>query len=111
MKKIDQFFKQLLLLAIPLFFFVAILQAQDKKSQRIDRDSRKAKTEFIKTDKLMSSLFNNAAGYVIFPNVGKAGVGVGGAAGNGILYEKGSAVGDAKLKQISVGAQLGGQLY
>src|SRR5205809_4703725 len=111
MKKIDQFFKQVLLLMIPLLFLTAVLQAQDKKDQRIASDSRKAKSEFIKTDKLMQNLFNNAYGYVIFPNVGKAGAGVGGAAGNGTVYEKGNMVGAAKLKQLSVGLQLGGQLY
>ena len=111
MKQMNQFFKRAALLLMPLFLFAAVVTAQDKKSVRIASDSRKAKSEFIKTDKLMQSLFNNAYGYVIFPNVGKAGAGVGGAAGNGIVYEKGNPVGDAKLKQLSVGLQMGGQLY
>jgi lipid-binding SYLF domain-containing protein len=111
MKKINEFCKRAFLLAMPLLFFTVMLQAQDAKDQRIAADSRKAKSEFIKTDKLMQSLFNNAYGYVIFPNVGKAGAGVGGAAGNGIVYEKGNLVGAAKMKQVSVGLQMGGQLY
>jgi lipid-binding SYLF domain-containing protein len=43
--------------------------------------------------------------------VGKGAIGVGGAAGNGTLYEHGSAVGSAKMKQVSVGFQFGGQAY
>ena len=36
---------------------------------------------------------------------------MGGAAGNGIVFEKGKAVGSAKMKQVSVGFQFGGQAY
>jgi len=111
MKKINKFCRQVFLLLIPLFFFVAVLNAQNAKTERIAADSRKAKSEFIKTDKLMQSLFNNAYAYVIFPNVGKGAAGVGGAAGNGIVYEKGNTVGSAKMKQLSVGLQMGGQVY
>jgi lipid-binding SYLF domain-containing protein len=43
--------------------------------------------------------------------VGKGAIGVGGAAGNGIVYEKGKMIGKAKMKQVSVGFQFGGQAY
>ena len=59
----------------------------------------------------MRSLFDNSAGYVIFPNVGKGAIGVGGAAGNGILFERGKMMGKASMKQVSVGFQFGGQAY
>jgi lipid-binding SYLF domain-containing protein len=59
----------------------------------------------------MKNLFDNSTGYVIFPNVGKGAIGIGGAAGNGILYEQGTAVGKAKMKQVTVGFQFGGQAY
>ncbi len=36
---------------------------------------------------------------------------VGGAGGKGILYENGSAAGKAKMIQVTVGAQAGGQSY
>jgi lipid-binding SYLF domain-containing protein len=38
-----------------------------------------------------------AYGYVIFPNVGKGGFIIGGAAGNGAVYESSELVGFAKL--------------
>jgi len=88
----------------------AISQSTNKE-RKLVRDCSVAKTEFIATDKLMSSLFNNAYGYVIFPNVGKGGIGIGGAAGNGVVFERGKIIGKAKLTQVSIGFQFGGQSY
>ena len=88
------------------------LKAQDEeKIDKLQADAREARSQFVSTDNLMESLFNNSAGYVIFPNVGKGAIGVGGAAGNGIVFEKGNAIGSAKMKQVSVGFQFGGQVY
>jgi lipid-binding SYLF domain-containing protein len=58
-----------------------------------------------------SKFFKTAYGYAVFPNVGKAGVGVGGAFGKGRVYQKGVYVGDTSLTQASIGLQLGGQVY
>jgi lipid-binding SYLF domain-containing protein len=87
------------------------VKSQDAKEKTIMNDSRNAKAAFIKTDPSMQSLFDNSYGYVIFPNIGKGAIGVGGAAGNGTVFEKGNAVGSAKMKQVSVGLQIGGQTY
>lgn len=81
------------------------------KRNKIIADSELAKTEFIKSDPLMKALFDKAYGYVIFPNVGKGGFGIGGAAGNGVVYEQNKRVGMAKLSQVSIGFQAGGQAY
>ena len=59
----------------------------------------------------MEGLFKDSYGYVIFPNVGKGAIGIGGASGNGILFEQGKMVGTASMKQLSVGLQMGGQAY
>ena len=88
------------------------LQAQkDEKDDKIVADAHVAKADFIKADGLMQSLFDNAYGYVIFPNVGKGAIGIGGAAGNGAVFQKGTLVGMADMKQVSVGFQWGGQAY
>ncbi len=55
--------------------------------------------------------FDSAYGYAVFPTIGKAGVGVGGAYGKGRVYEKGKYVGDTSVTQLSIGFQLGGQGY
>lgn len=88
-----------------------IFGQSNSKKNKIITDSHTAKAEFIKSDPLMKSLFEKASGYVIFPNVGKAGFGVGGAAGNGVVYEHNKMVGMAKLSQLSIGFQAGGQAY
>jgi len=90
-------------LALPAFSL-----AQDKEMME---DCNNAKAEFIKADKEMQSLFDKSSGYAIFPNVGKGAVGVGGAAGNGILFENGKPMGKASMKQVTVGFQFGGQAY
>ncbi len=89
----------------------AAMGQSTSKEKKLVRDSKMANDEFVATDGLMKSLFANSYGYVIFPNVGKGGMGVGGAAGNGILYERGAILGKAKLSQLSIGFQFGGQAY
>jgi lipid-binding SYLF domain-containing protein len=94
-----------------LMFSSTGFSQSDSKKKELVADAEAAKAEFTKTDGKMAGLFSSAYGYVIFPNVGKGAVGVGGASGNGVAYEKGAKVGMAKLKQVSVGFQFGGQAY
>jgi lipid-binding SYLF domain-containing protein len=70
-------------LAMPVSLFA------QEKDEKLMNDNKEAKASFIKQIVLMQHLFENSVGYVIFPNVGKGAIGVGGAAGNGILYEGG----------------------
>ena len=91
--------------------FTSPASAQSDKDKSIINDCNTAKAEFLKTDPLMKSLFDGAAAYAILPNIGKGAVGIGGASGNGILFEKGKAVGKAKMSQVTVGFQFGGQAY
>ncbi len=81
------------------------------KEKKLVRDSKLAKSEFIATDGMMRSLFDNSYGWATFANVGKGGIGIGGATGNGIVYERGKVIGKAKLTQVSIGFQFGGQAY
>ena len=67
--------------------------------------------QFLSHDPGLQNLIDNSAGYVIFPDVGKGAVGVGGASGLGTVYQRGKAVGTVKLQQVSVGPQLGGETY
>lgn len=66
---------------------------------------------FKKADPKMQKLFETAQGYVIFPAVSKGAAGIGAAHGVGKVYERGKLIGTAKLSQITVGLQLGGQEY
>lgn len=96
---------------LTVMFSSAVSAQTSKKDKRLVEDCVEAKEDFIETDGLMKNLFNSAYGYVIFPNVGKGGIGIGGAAGNGVVYQRGAIIGKAKLTQISIGFQFGGQAY
>lgn len=103
---------------VNLFFLVAVLLISNSlvaqtssKDKKIIADVKEAKAEFIRVDGLIKNLFDKAYGYVIFPNVGKGGIGIGGAAGNGAAYQKGVLIGMAKMTQVTIGFQWGGQAY
>lgn len=57
------------------------------------------------------SFFGKAYGYAVFPTVGKGGIGIGAAHGKGRVYVGGKHVGTARMTQVTVGLQLGGQSY
>src|SRR5678815_5320607 len=58
-----------------------------------------------------AAFFDNSYAYVVFPTVGKGGLGVGAAHGTGHVYEQGKYVGDVTMNQLSVGLQAGGQAF
>ena len=62
-------------------------------------------------DPSLATALQKAAGYAVFPSVGKGAVGVGGAYGKGVLYQNGVPVGYCDLTQASIGIALGGQTF
>jgi lipid-binding SYLF domain-containing protein len=77
----------------------------------IERDSRNAVAAFKAKDPSIDRFFNDCAGYVVFPNVGKGGFIVGGAHGNGTVFVNNAVDGYAVLSQVTVGLQAGGQEF
>lgn len=71
----------------------------------------KAILDIKKADPSIERFFTESAGYAVFPTVGKGGIGIGGAHGKGIVIVDDKAVGDTSLSQITIGLQLGGQVY
>ena len=59
----------------------------------------------------LEAYFAGSHGWALFPTVGKAGFGVGGAYGRGQVYAGGQHVGDARMTQLSLGFQAGGQAF
>ena len=55
--------------------------------------------------------FKEAAGFAVFPNIVKAGLGFGGARGSGEVFEDGKVIGSTTVTQLSFGFQLGGQAF
>ncbi|MGW9684321.1 lipid-binding SYLF domain-containing protein [Flagellimonas sp. 2504JD1-5] len=98
-----------LLVMICLMFATSATFAQNKKDRKIMNDAKKAKKTLLKADSGLERFFDNSAGYVLFPNVGKGGFIIGGASGNGVVYEGGKTIGMAGLKKLNIGLQAGGQ--
>ena len=103
--------KNFLSLVFILLMSAAVFAQSDKKQKEIIAECDEAKQGFLDTDKGMGGFFSSCYGYVMFPNVGKGGLGVGGASGNGVVYQQGQMVGMAKLTQVSIGFQAGGQSF
>ena len=55
----------------------------------------------------LSDMFKTAYGYALFPTIGKAGFVIGGAYGEGRVYEQGAHIGDTSMAQATIGFQLG----
>jgi lipid-binding SYLF domain-containing protein len=58
-----------------------------------------------------AAFFANCYGYAVFPSIGKGGLVVGGAHGNGRVYVHNKYIADTSMTQLSVGFQAGGQAF
>ena len=58
-----------------------------------------------------AAFFENSYAYAVLPTVGKGGIGVGAAHGNGRAFVNDEYVGDVTMNQVSVGLQAGGQAF
>ena len=74
-------------------------------------EARQTIADFKKKDSGINKFFNSAYGYAIFPGIGKGGLVVGGAGGKGTVFKHGTPVADAKMSQVTIGLQAGGQKY
>lgn len=77
----------------------------------LEEDASAALTRMTTRDPSLKPFLDRAYGYVIFPSIGKGGLGVGGAYGRGVVYQGGQAVGYADVTQATIGLQIGGQAY
>lgn len=88
----------------------SLVQAKEDLAE-LQTASQQAISAFQNTDPSMSTFFANSAGYAVFPSVGKGGLIVGGARGQGLVYQTGNVVGQATMTQATIGAQIGGQSF
>ena len=82
-----------------------------EKGDELHEKAEEAKAEMLDNDADMQRFYDSAVAYVIIPTVGKAGFGIGGARGTGLLYEGGEITAEVTLTQLSFGFQWGGQAY
>ncbi|GGG58197.1 lipid-binding SYLF domain-containing protein [Bizionia arctica] len=97
------------IMAVCLLLITVGVTAQNSKDKEVMADAQKAKTALLEKDPGLEKFFDTASGYVIFPSIGKGALIIGGAMGNGVVYENGVAIGMSNIKKLSVGIQAGGQ--
>ncbi|MEA3406404.1 MAG: YSC84-related protein [Pseudomonadota bacterium] len=96
--------KTIQLLLVTLFTFGLF-------STQATADQYNATVERFHNANQSKDFFADAYGFAVFPTIGKAGIGIGGAFGQGRVYKGLKHMGDSELWQVSYGFQLGGQAY
>ena len=94
--------KAVLMMFAALFSFAALTAHADEYDDALATFKKAEDTK---------EFFAKAYGYALFPTIGKGGLVVGGAHGDGRVFRKGTYVGDTTVTQLSVGFQAGGQAY
>ena len=66
---------------------------------------------FKEADPYLESFFNDAEGYAVFPKIGKGAILLGGAYGEGTVYERGRIIGASSVTKVDLGLQLGSKSF
>ncbi len=74
-------------------------------------DSEKALAAMIEKSPKLQSFKDKSYGYAVFPKITKGAIGIGGAGGQGIVYQDHVPTGQSGMSQATIGFQLGGQQY
>ncbi len=97
--------------AAVMLALVSISLVSAPVSAQSEEDVAETIAKFEEGDPGMQAWFEEAHGYAVFPSVGKGAIGIGGARGKGLVYERGELVGKVTLTAVTVGFQLGGQEF
>ena len=84
---------------------------EDEERKKLAEDVHSAMLSMTAADPSLQRVLDQAAGYALFPSVGKGALGVGGAYGRGHVFQDNEWVGHSDLKQATIGLQAGGQTY
>jgi lipid-binding SYLF domain-containing protein len=85
--------------------------ASKEERDTLMKQAQASRQEWNKVDPQFEAFAKKSYGYAFFPEITKGAFVVGGAHGQGVVYEKGQHVGYADLTQVSVGFQGGLQDY
>jgi lipid-binding SYLF domain-containing protein len=109
MKTFSPISKLLLTAATVFALLPATALAADRAA--LERDARAALQKLTGSMPAAKSLSGSAAAVLVFPKVTKAGLGVGGQYGDGVLFEQGKVAGYYNTSGASVGLQAGAQQF
>jgi lipid-binding SYLF domain-containing protein len=99
-------------LALASFALTATSWAWDPgEADELHAKAQEAIAVLKEKDPSVQRFFDASVAHVVIPTVGKAGFGIGGARGKGVLYEGGAVTAIVTLTQLSFGFQWGGQAY
>lgn len=87
---------------------ITVVFPKDTKLQNKVKDAMKV---FVDGNPEMEANFHKAYGFAVFPKITKAGLGIGGAGGHGLVFDDKTVIGESKLSQGTFGLQAGGQTY
>jgi lipid-binding SYLF domain-containing protein len=100
------------LIALSMIFVSTFAQAwTPDNSNKLELSAARALINAKEKDPSLANWFDTAYAYAVFPKVGKGGIGIGGAHGKGIVILGDKTVANTSLSQLTVGFQLGGQVY
>ena len=98
-----------LLASIACLALLAPVSGQCVSWQKLDSRSRETLASLYAHRPAVRSLVQGSAGVLVFPRVYKAGIGIGGEYGEGVLMQRGRTTGYYSIASGSIGLQLGGQ--
>ena len=101
--------KTQLLICLALVLTPYLLSAQSNPNAL--EGAEETITVFKENNAKFQHYIDDSYGFVVYPSIGKGGAGLGAAFGTGTVYELGNPIGNAKMTQISLGLQFGGQSY
>ena len=95
--------------SVPAIVLMVAVACTSSTASAAEDYSRTLKT--FKDAPQVQPFFENAYGYAVFPTIGKGGLGIGGALGQGQVYRGGKVTGRTRLMKVSFGFQAGGQAF
>lgn len=98
-------------LAVATLFSCSTTPDTQSERDQLGDEVQSTIDHFRQADSSMAELFNAAYGYAVYPHVAKGGLVIGGASGQGEVYEQGQLIGYSRITQGTVGAQIGAQTY
>ena len=103
--------RKLFAVTLGLALTATALAWDPQEVEELGAGSQEAVAALLESDPDMQRFFDSAVAHVVIPTVGKAGFGIGGARGKGLLYENGQPTAVVTLTQLTIGFQWGGQAY
>jgi lipid-binding SYLF domain-containing protein len=112
LRRVASSMRGLLLLVAVMLIVPAALADEAKKSDEAKKaDEYKETVRLFRNAGESGTFFSHSYAYAVFPTIGKGGLILGAAHGEGRVYQLGKHVGDTSMTQVSVGLQAGGQTF